>query len=304
MKTLQLILFVCFTVGFPSLNMIKAQNIKTFVTSDGETLYYTSTGKGQRVLMLPPGPGASVNVIKSWADSLSKHFECILLEQRGTGLSSNVKLDSTTINLKRAVNDIEDLRVHLGKPLLMICGISWGGALAQAYAASYPLNVKKIILVSSLGPDRSLFSAYHDNGNARKCQNEIDSLEYWNKQPDSQESSIQRNVSRLAPYFFDRAIGKKVLQEIFIHTIINPQMSNLMWKDLNLNYDVKSTLKDYKGQCIVIKPRQDIMPEEMSYQIKDVLPQTKFIVIEQCGHFPDMEKPKEFFPILKQSLSD
>ncbi len=69
-----------------------------------------------------------------------------------------------------------------------------------------------------------------------------------------------------------------------------------------MNYDVKSTLKAYKGECIVIKPRQDIMPEEMSYQIKEVLPQTKFIVIEQCGHFPDMEKPKEFFPILKQSL--
>jgi pimeloyl-ACP methyl ester carboxylesterase len=77
-----------------------------------------------------------------------------------------------------------------------------------------------------------------------------------------------------------------------------------MWKDLNKNYDVKATLKNYKGQCIVIKPRQDIMPEEMSYQIKNVLPQTKFIVIEKCGHFPDMEKPKEFFPILRQSLND
>ena len=80
-------------------------------------------------------------------------------------------------------------------------------------------------------------------------------------------------------------------------------MSNLMWKDLSINYDLKAKLKDYKGQCIVIKPRQDIIPEEMSYQIKEVLPQTKFIVIEQCGHFPDMEKPKEFFPILGNCLS-
>ena len=105
MNTLQLLLLLCFTMDFPSLNMIKAQNTKTFVTSEGEKLYYTSTGKGQRVLMLGPGPGYSVNVIKSWADSPSKHFECILLEQRGTGLSSNVKVDSSTINLKRAVND-------------------------------------------------------------------------------------------------------------------------------------------------------------------------------------------------------
>ncbi|MEJ7912796.1 MAG: alpha/beta hydrolase [Chitinophagaceae bacterium] len=144
MKTLQIILFfLSFNMGFPTLNLIKAQNIKTFVTSDGAVLNYTSTGKGQRVLMLGPGPGYS-NVIKSWADSLSEHFECILLEERGTGLSNNLKLDSTTINLKRAVNDIEDLRVHLGSSPLMICGISWGGALAQAYAASYPLNVKQL----------------------------------------------------------------------------------------------------------------------------------------------------------------
>ena len=77
-----------------------------------------------------------------------------------------------------------------------------------------------------------------------------------------------------------------------------------MWRDLSKNYDLNATLKNYKGKCIVIKPRQDIIPEEMSYQIKEILPQTKFIVIEQCGHFPDMEKPKEFFPILKQSLSN
>ena len=77
-----------------------------------------------------------------------------------------------------------------------------------------------------------------------------------------------------------------------------------MWKDLHKNYDVKATLKAYKGGCIVIKPRQDIIPEEMSYQIKEVLPQTKFIVIEQCGHFPDMEKPKEFFTTVRQSLKN
>ncbi|MEJ7912797.1 MAG: hypothetical protein WKF70_06565 [Chitinophagaceae bacterium] len=157
--------------------------------------------------------------------------------------------------------------------------------------------------MSSLGPNLSLLSAYRDNQNARKCPNEIDSLEYWKRQPDSQESKIQRQVFAFVSYFFDRTIGKKVLREIFIHATNNPRVSKLMWKDLSITYDLKATLKNYKGQCTVIKPRQDIIPEEMSYQIKDVLPQTKFIVIEQCGHFPDMEKPKEFFPILRQSLN-
>src|SRR5688572_26567540 len=99
MNTSNLMVFLFVTVSFPFLDVAKAQSINTFVTSDGEKLYYTSTGQGQKVLMLGPGPGYSVNVIKSWGDSLSKHFECILLEQRGTGLSSQVRLDSTTVNL-------------------------------------------------------------------------------------------------------------------------------------------------------------------------------------------------------------
>ncbi|NTW90881.1 MAG: alpha/beta fold hydrolase [Erysipelotrichaceae bacterium] len=83
----------------------------------------------------------------TWVDTLSTDFECILFEQRGIGLSGNVKLDSTTINLKRAVLDIEDLRKHLGRNQISLCGISWGGGLAQAYSSYYPDNVKNMVLM-------------------------------------------------------------------------------------------------------------------------------------------------------------
>lgn len=180
---------------------IKGQEVKSFKTSDSETLYYTTYGKGPRVVLLYGGPGYGVGPMHPWADSLSGQFECILFDQRGTGLSSNVKFDSTTINLKRATQDIEDLRIHLGEEKITLCGISWGGMLAQAYASFFPEKTKNIVLVSTLGPDLSLMAPFNHNMNMRRFPNERDSLAYWNKQPDSDLSEMKRDYFRYIPEF-------------------------------------------------------------------------------------------------------
>ena len=281
---------------------ITGQQVKSFKTSDGETLYYTSKGEGPLVVFLYGGPGFGVGPMRPWADSLSNQFECILFEQRGTGLSGNVKLDSTTINLKRATQDIEDLRMHLGEKQLTLCGISWGGMLAQAYASFFPENTKNIVLVSTLGPDLSLMSAFNDNMNMRRFPNERDSLTYWNKQPDSDLSKMKRDYFAFISEFYNHDTGYKMLPQFFAATKLSETMSDLMWKDLIINYNLKSVLINYKGQCSIIRPRQDPVPAEAIYQIKELLPQTNIYFIEKCGHFPDYEKPKEFFKILREAL--
>lgn len=120
-------------------------------------MFYTKTGKGPVIIFLCGGPGFGASGLQSWADTLSNKFKCIVYDQRGTGLSVNVKQDSTTINLQRATNDIEELRLHLGQKRISICGISWGGALAQAYTSVYPQNVNKLVLVSTMGPADASF---------------------------------------------------------------------------------------------------------------------------------------------------
>ncbi|MHC1730826.1 MAG: alpha/beta fold hydrolase [Bacteroidales bacterium] len=124
MKTLVL-LFYFFLIS----TEIGAQEFFSFRTSDGESLFYTKIGKGPTIIFLSGGPGGSVNNLQKWADTLSTDFECILFDQRGTGLSTNVKLDKTTINLERATKDIDELRKHLGQKQISLCGLSWVGGL-------------------------------------------------------------------------------------------------------------------------------------------------------------------------------
>ncbi len=296
------ILFLFFYM-LVSVQMI-AQQIKSFKTSDGESLFYTQTGSGPVIVILSGGPGAGANSLQPWADTLSKKFECILFEQRGIGLSSNVKVDSTTINLHRAVLDIEDLRKHLGKEQISLCGISWGGGLAQAYASYYPSNVKEIVLICPMGPDLTFLPAMEDNKTMRLYPNERDSLLYWSKQPSSKNSNLKQLIFSQLPYFFDHEKGYAILQKEFSNIVFNFKVGELMWKDLNKTYNLNSLLINYKGKCVIIKPRQDVIPEETVYKIKELIPQSKIVMIERSGHYPQLENPEAFYPALKMAFSD
>ena len=282
---------------------IAAQEIKSFKTSDGETLYFRTIGKGPRFILLSGGPGFGADGLKVWADSLSGDFECILFHQRGTGLSSNVKLDSSTINLKRAVQDLDDLRKNLGLEKLTLCGHSWGGMLAQAYASTFPDNTEKIVLINPGGPDMSFWPVFfNDNIPMRRFPAERDSLEFWNNQPDSEISIFKRGLFFVLPYFYDHEIGLKKMPPMMKLSPFNERMNNLMLKDLYLNYNLNSRLGNYENRCIIIRSRQDIIPAEAICQIKELLPQAEIITIERSGHFPHLEQPDEFYRILREVL--
>jgi len=283
----------------------KAQEVCYFKTSDGESLSYSRIGSGPVIVLLNGGPGYGVIPLKPWADTLSKNFECILFEQRGIGLSGNVKIDSTTINLQVAVRDIDDLRKHLGKEQISLCGISWGAGLSQAYAAFYPKNLNKIVLVSPMGPDMAFLQPMNDNINMRRYPNEKDSLKFWNSKATNESTAIKKFIYSQLPYFYDHDLGYRECMKIDFSKISFSQKENeLMWKDLNKNYDLKTKLKSYSGDCFIIKGRQDIIPAEAACQVKEAVPQTKILIIEKCGHYPYVEKPEEFYQILQKVFGD
>jgi proline iminopeptidase len=299
MKSFTLLIVLALTF-----NAVTGQEICSFKTSDGESLFYTKTGNGPVIVFLSGGPGYGASFLQPWADTLSENFECILFEQRGIGLSGNVRLDSTTINLQRAVLDIEDLRKHLGKEKISLCGISWGGGLAQAYTSFYPDNVKDLVLISSMGPDLTFLPAMNDNKTMRLYPNERDSLQYWRNQPASEVSKFKELIFSQLPYYFDHNLGYNIIPKLFSNVAFSPKVSELMWEDLYKNYDLKSRLINYKGHCVIIRPRQDVIPGDAAYEIRELIPQAKIVIIERSGHYPQIENPEAFYPALKKAFLD
>src|SRR5688572_5134289 len=112
------------------------------------TLHYKIHGnRGDYVLLLSGGPGSAVTYMQPFADSLSRNFQCIMLEQRGTGRSLLKKYDSCNVRMNLYVEDIEALRKQLNAERFILLGTSWGALLALLYASEHPSRVSQMIIV-------------------------------------------------------------------------------------------------------------------------------------------------------------
>src|SRR5580765_4172099 len=126
---------------------IKAQSVDSIKLSNG-VLYYSIKGEGKTILLLSGGPGTSANILDDLYESLSKKFRCVLLEQRGTGKSITYPMDSTTINISQAAEDIITLKKVLGIEKITIVGHSYGAMLAMYFASRHAGDIDKLVLVS------------------------------------------------------------------------------------------------------------------------------------------------------------
>lgn len=109
-------------------------------------LYYEQCGnpKGKPVVFLHGGPGAGLTPeYRRFFDP--EAYRVILFEQRGSGRSRpHASLDdNTTWHL---IQDIEQLREHLGVEQWLVFGGSWGSTLALAYAETHPERVRGLVL--------------------------------------------------------------------------------------------------------------------------------------------------------------
>lgn len=112
--------------------------------------YHTYGQSGEPLVILSGGQGANCMQGKDVAIRLSSKFKCYLLEQRGTGLSQPNVLDSTTITVKNAEEDITLLLNHLHCKEIILFGHSWGGMLGLSYAVNHPNRIKKLLLLEAV----------------------------------------------------------------------------------------------------------------------------------------------------------
>ena len=122
--------------------------MESFRTADGRTLSYRREGSGPVLVCHPGGPGFSSRYFGDLA-GLGGSFTLVLLNPRGSE-GSDRPSDRRAYATEDYVNDLEELRAHLGLEQMLLLGHSHGGVVAQAYAAAHPDRVEKLVLASTL----------------------------------------------------------------------------------------------------------------------------------------------------------
>jgi proline-specific peptidase len=125
-------------------------------------LFVTEIGQGSPVVFLHGGPGRDFHyIIDALRPQLGRHA-FVLYDQRGSVLSPVPAGTEGKLTMRQMVDDLEALRVALGRDRLVLFGHSFGSLLAMAYYRAHPAHVERLVLAGSMPPvmDKAMADAY------------------------------------------------------------------------------------------------------------------------------------------------
>ena len=119
-----------------------------FVDAHGVMIYYVTLGRGQPLVIVHGGPGASHDYFLPYLLPMARHNRVVFIDERGSGRSEKLD-DPAGYTVENMVEDVEAVRQALDLGKISLLGHSYGGALAEAYALKYQKNLTHLILGST-----------------------------------------------------------------------------------------------------------------------------------------------------------
>ena len=273
------------------------------IARDGFDLYYHSVGQGEPIVLLSGGPGMDADFLRPVADELSHEYECVLLEQRGTGRSRLKTVTPATANLKLYIDDLEALRENLHQPKLTLLGNSWGMVLALAYGAAHPDRVRAIVTMGSGPIAASYFTCFNDNIKMRLRPEDVDAMQKARQNKDKERGEWERLKAILPGYFFDRDKALRYAPTVRpdgFNSSINGVVMGALRKE---HFDLRPTLRRLTAPVLLIQGRQDPAGEGNLYETKMALPNARMVFLDKCGHLPWAEQPERAYRACREFLS-
>lgn len=119
--------------------------VRTITTADSEIkVYIDGSDTDRAILLLSGGPGVP-DYLAPVADLLRDRFMIARIDQRGTGGS---RIRGKDYSIEAYSRDIDAVMDELGIAKFHLFGHSWGGLLAQLYAAGHKDRIKSLFLLS------------------------------------------------------------------------------------------------------------------------------------------------------------
>jgi proline iminopeptidase len=269
-------------------------------------IFYKCLGEGEPVVILHGGPGFDHNNMRQF-EELAKNFNVILYDQRASGNSSG-NVDEESITVDNFVKDLEGLRKNLKLGKINLIGHSWGGFLGMSYGIKYPDKLRSLVLINPTAASSRYFGQYFENIQKRTTQDDIDAILKIEQSEELKSGEVSAEIERLRisliPFFFDPSSIKYLNLEFGKNTLLNQgKIGTLLLKDLG-EYDLHSRLNEIKCPVMVIHSDKDPLPLEGSYEIYKHLPDSRFIVLKNCGHFSYVEAKEELFSLIERFLID
>lgn len=254
-------------------------------------IFTVEVGSGPPVVMLHGGPGASHDYLRPQMDRLTEAgVRLFYYDQRGSG-KSPLPAGLPYAGYEEHVQDLEKIRLFLGREKMALLGYSWGGLLAVLYALQYAERVERMALVSPAPMQAVEAHALPGELAGRNQSAAVQALKENLDRRDPGEQKKARFMLAVAGYFFD---PMNVLQ--LTPFLIKERAQRAVWDSLG-NYDLRERLQRLSLPVLVIHGKEDLIPIQTA---RDTAKRLRAPIIElpRCGHVPYIEAPDETFAAL------
>ncbi len=274
---------------------------------DNSFIRFHIYGNGEPVFVLSGGPGNDCHQEEDVAITIGRHYQAILLEQRGTGQSIPPVLNRHTINLDAYIKDILFVMDSLKITKAKFYGHSWGAMYASAFATRFPDKVASLVLT---GPGYIKLNKEYENVITKNRMAKLSKEqrrrfnELSKKNPEKLTVAEEEYLTDLRVTFNIYDTTNKEWKFAKIKKGISNKTTNeLLMKDLErIKFDLTQQLKTLKMPVSIITCKEDPLAF-LTAEYQKYAPQAKVVWMEQCGHFPMYEQPDKFYPLLTEALA-
>lgn len=260
-------------------------------------LYYASYGNGTPVFFVHGGPGLDSTYMERACLSLSDQFHVIFHDQRCLGRSTGTPTRES-LSLDHLIGDMELIRSQLALGKIHLVSHSWGTILAAHYACRYPHQIASLTLISPVSPD-------FDTAAVKRAQ----VLE--NMSPASRDALVALATSEAFLLGHPEAV-RTYLNLWYQHTAtkippLNPsELTCRQWARVHTlllqqlpQLQLPGNLSSLTQPTLIISGSEDPCCSATPYLS---IPGLRHETLAHCGHFPFLEAPEAFFPLLRAFL--
>jgi len=289
-----------------------------FVDAHGVLIYTKTIGRGDPLVIVHGGPGASHDYLLPYLLPLARHNRLVFIDERGSGRSEKLE-DAKQYTVENMADDLESVRQALGLGRINLLGHSYGGVLAQAYALKYEANLSHLVLCSTFSSTKAVNEVFvrMKATMAPALRRRIDSLEAVGLYGHGKDYERNRYTSD----YMIAAWGEGYFPYTYRNhpdANFDPVMNGVMSWDLyremwgshgefvidgnlaSVEYDQR--LESLKVPTLITVGDHDQCAPSLAEEIHTHIPGSKLVTIPDSGHMTFVDQPAFFLGAIESFL--
>jgi proline iminopeptidase len=278
-----------------------------FPAFDGTRLTYRRVGTGPLLVCVPGGPGRAAVYLEDLG-GLDRQRTLVLLDMRGTGESARPP-DPATYAFPSLAADVEALRVHLGLARMDLLAHSAGTVVAQAYAARYPEQLRRLVLVT---PGTRLYGQPASDVEmilTRRADEpwHAEAVAAFAALPTTSDAVERRRLlDRTAPAAYGQWGPRQQAHAVAEPTQFNEAARMGFWPSSDVECRrIVADLARVTARVLVVTGARDALTGVAAGDVvAGHFPEARHVTLDGCGHYPWIDAPGRFVDVVAGFLAE